>query len=86
MKLHPFQSYCFRYQPAPLQRGALHGADAVVPYLTLEALVKMRRDGIVKSGDVDSLVANYTKAASKGMLKVSPLPHHHPEATYHEPS
>ena len=50
-----------------------YGADAINPYLALEALWRARRDGIIDTelfDDDDAIVAGYRKGVAKGMLKV----------------
>jgi len=49
-----------------------YGADAINPYLALEALWQARRDGILPADfDTDEkIVLGYRKAVAKGMLKV----------------
>ena len=48
-----------------------YGAGAVCPYLTLETLEHMRRQGLFPEGmDAAEAVYNYIKATSKGLLKV----------------
>ncbi|BGP12115.1 glutamate synthase [NADH] [Rhodosporidiobolus nylandii] len=48
-----------------------YGADAVVPYLVLEAMLKLRREGLLK-GDMTEkqVVENYKAATANGILKV----------------
>ena len=48
-----------------------YGAGAVCPYLTLETLEHMRRQGLFPEGmDAAEAVYNYIKATNKGLLKV----------------
>ena len=49
-----------------------YGADAINPYLALEALWQARRDGILppEYDTDDKIVTGYRKAVAKGMLKV----------------
>ena len=50
-----------------------YGADAINPYLALEALWQARLDGILDTelfDDDESIVAGYRKGVAKGMLKV----------------
>ncbi len=48
-----------------------YGAGAVCPYLTLETLEHMRRQGLFPEGmDAAEAAYNYIKATSKGLLKV----------------
>ena len=48
-----------------------YGAGAVCPYLTLETLEYMHRQGVFPEGmDAAEAVYNYTKATNKGLLKV----------------
>jgi glutamate synthase domain-containing protein 2/glutamate synthase domain-containing protein 1/glutamate synthase domain-containing protein 3 len=60
-------------EPREVQHFCLlvgYGAGAVNPYLAFETLGAMIADGILKDTDVDTAIANYVKAASKGILKV----------------
>ena len=50
-----------------------YGADAINPYLALEAIWQARRDGYLPLPEFDSdekIVAHYRKGVAKGMLKV----------------
>jgi len=47
-----------------------YGAGAVNPYLALETIIDMVRDGRIKGVDEDTAVEHYLKAANKGVLKV----------------
>ena len=49
-----------------------YGADAINPYLALEALWQARRDGLLPNrfDDDEKIVAAYRKGVAKGMLKV----------------
>ena len=48
-----------------------YGAGAVCPYLTLETLEQMRRQGLFPEGmDAEEAAYNYIKATTKGLLKV----------------
>ena len=48
-----------------------YGAGAVCPYLTLETLAHMHRQGLFPEGmDAPAAVYNYIKATNKGLLKV----------------
>ena len=50
-----------------------YGADAINPYLALEALWRARQDGLLNSEmhpDDASIVSSYRKGVAKGMLKV----------------
>ena len=48
-----------------------YGAGAVCPYLTLETLEQMRRQGLFPEGmDAAEAAYNYIKATTKGLLKV----------------
>ena len=48
-----------------------YGAGAVCPYLTLETLEQMHRQGVFPEGmDAAEAVYNYIKATNKGLLKV----------------
>ena len=48
-----------------------YGAGAVCPYLTLETLEQMHRQGLFPGGmDAAEAVSNYIKATNKGLLKV----------------
>ena len=49
-----------------------YGADAINPYLALEALWHAQKDGLLgdKYSDEEALVAGYKKGVAKGMLKV----------------
>ena len=60
-------------EPREVQHFCLllgYGAGAVNPYLAYETLAAMVGDGTLKDADADTAVANYIKAASKGILKV----------------
>ncbi|POY76879.1 putative Glutamate synthase (NADH) [Rhodotorula taiwanensis] len=48
-----------------------YGADAVCPYLCYEAMLKLRREGLLK-GDLSSeqIIQNYRHAVDNGILKV----------------
>jgi glutamate synthase (NADPH/NADH) len=48
-----------------------YGADAICPYLAMEAILKLRREGLVKVDltDVD-LIENFRHATNNGILKV----------------
>ncbi|MCX8073456.1 MAG: glutamate synthase large subunit [Candidatus Binatia bacterium] len=47
-----------------------YGAGAVNPYLAIETIIDMVRDGRIKGVDEDTAVEHYLKAANKGVLKV----------------
>jgi glutamate synthase (NADPH/NADH) len=48
-----------------------YGADAICPYLGIESLVKLNREGLVKESiSNDQLVYNYLKASNDGIKKV----------------
>ncbi|KAI9298442.1 glutamate synthase [Neoconidiobolus thromboides FSU 785] len=48
-----------------------YGADAICPYLALEAILKLKRDGLLEEEiDGQVLIKNYKKASSNGILKV----------------
>mmetsp|Transcript_53217 Transcript_53217/g.79483 ORF Transcript_53217/g.79483 Transcript_53217/m.79483 type:complete len:1366 (+) Transcript_53217:107-4204(+) len=52
-----------------------YGCDGVCPYVAYEALCKMNHDGLVEAKAKseftdDEIIANYRKAAAKGLLKV----------------
>ncbi|GIW45796.1 MAG: glutamate synthase, large subunit [Candidatus Binatia bacterium] len=47
-----------------------YGAGAVNPYLAIETIIDMVRDGRIKGVDEDTAVDHYLKAANKGVLKV----------------
>jgi glutamate synthase (NADPH/NADH) len=48
-----------------------YGADAVCPYLMLEIIHKVAREGLAKDGQTaDQLIYNYRKATDNGILKV----------------
>ena len=52
-----------------------YGCDGVCPYVAYEAICKMNNDGLVEATTKreftdDELMANYRKAAAKGLLKV----------------
>ena len=49
-----------------------YGAAAVNPYLALETIDSLRRQGLLSEGDVDEKTAekNYIKAVGKGVLKI----------------
>ncbi|KAJ9062267.1 glutamate synthase [NADH] [Entomophthora muscae] len=47
-----------------------YGADAVCPYLALEAMQKLKREGLAGETDVNTLIENYRTATNNGILKV----------------
>ncbi|MFQ5667849.1 MAG: glutamate synthase large subunit [Candidatus Binatia bacterium] len=47
-----------------------YGAGAVNPYLACETVIDMVAQGLIPGIDADTAVANYLKAANKGVLKV----------------
>jgi glutamate synthase domain-containing protein 2/glutamate synthase domain-containing protein 1/glutamate synthase domain-containing protein 3 len=47
-----------------------YGAGAINPYLAIETVRQLVRDGMVKGVGEDEAVAHYLKAANKGILKV----------------
>lgn len=48
-----------------------YGADAVNPYLALESLIKMNKEGLLKGGLTDQqIIKNYKSSADGGILKV----------------
>ncbi|CAG8526130.1 4615_t:CDS:10 [Ambispora gerdemannii] len=48
-----------------------YGADAVCPYLVMEAILKLKRENAIKSDlSGDKIIANYKKAINNGILKV----------------
>ncbi|KAL1914692.1 uncharacterized protein VTP21DRAFT_8103 [Calcarisporiella thermophila] len=48
-----------------------YGADAICPYLVMEAMLKLHREGAVREGMTpDKLISNYKKACCNGILKV----------------
>src|SRR6185295_5895674 len=47
-----------------------YGAGAINPYLAIETVRQMVRDGILKGVSEDEAVEHYLKAANKGILKV----------------
>ena len=48
-----------------------YGADAICPYLTFEAIMKLKRDAILgEDQSSDKLIRNYTKSCNNGILKV----------------
>jgi glutamate synthase (NADH) len=48
-----------------------YGADAICPYLVLEAILKLKRENAIKDDlPVEQLVYNYKKAINNGILKV----------------
>ena len=48
-----------------------YGADAVCPYLALEAVLKLKRDGLLRQELTDEqIVYNYIKASNDGIKKV----------------
>ncbi|AFR97354.2 glutamate synthase (NADPH/NADH) [Cryptococcus neoformans C23] len=48
-----------------------YGADAICPWLIMEMIYKVGREGLVKeTTSVEKLVANYMKATDEGILKV----------------
>ncbi len=60
-------------EPREVQHFALlvgYGAGAINPYLAIETVEEMVRDGIVKGHSAEESVAHYLKAANKGILKV----------------
>jgi glutamate synthase domain-containing protein 2/glutamate synthase domain-containing protein 1/glutamate synthase domain-containing protein 3 len=60
-------------EPREVQHFALlvgYGAGAINPYLAIETVQELVRDGILKSLTEDEAVAHYLKAANKGILKV----------------
>ena len=60
-------------EPREVQHFSLlvgYGAGAINPYLAIETVKEMVRDGILKNVTEDEAVAHYLKAANKGILKV----------------
>jgi glutamate synthase (NADPH) large chain len=47
-----------------------YGAGAINPYLAIESVRRLVRDGILKGQSEDEAVEHYLKAANKGILKV----------------
>lgn len=48
-----------------------YGADGVCPYLCYEAMLKLRREGLLKAGlTEDQVIDNYKRATDGGILKV----------------
>ncbi|KAG6874273.1 glutamate synthase [NADH] [Termitomyces sp. Mi166 len=48
-----------------------YGADAVCPWLVMETIHKLGRDGLIKNGkSVDQLMENYRHSVDNGILKV----------------
>ncbi|ORX97575.1 glutamate synthase [Basidiobolus meristosporus CBS 931.73] len=48
-----------------------YGADAVCPYLSIEAMLKLRRENVLRDDLTDEkIVFNYRKACNDGILKV----------------
>ncbi|KAI9595450.1 hypothetical protein BDF19DRAFT_385207 [Syncephalis fuscata] len=48
-----------------------YGADAICPYLAIEAMLKLRRENALRDNLPESkVVANYKKASNNGILKV----------------
>ncbi|KAI9618151.1 hypothetical protein H4Q26_012496 [Puccinia striiformis f. sp. tritici PST-130] len=48
-----------------------YGADGICPYLAMEAILKLRREGLVKVDLTDlDLIENYRHATNNGILKV----------------
>ncbi|OBZ85326.1 putative glutamate synthase [NADPH] [Choanephora cucurbitarum] len=48
-----------------------YGADAICPYLAMEAMMKFHREGAIRHEyTVDKLLYNYRKAVNNGILKV----------------
>ncbi|KAJ1657099.1 glutamate synthase [NADH] [Dispira simplex] len=49
-----------------------YGADAICPYLTLESMLKLHREGVLADPTLtpDQLITNYRKACNKGIRKV----------------
>jgi glutamate synthase domain-containing protein 2/glutamate synthase domain-containing protein 1/glutamate synthase domain-containing protein 3 len=47
-----------------------YGAGAVNPYLALETVTRMVREGVIKAASVEEAIAHYLKAVAKGLLKV----------------
>jgi len=46
------------------------GAGAINPYLACESVARLVTEGVLKDVDAETAVANYLKAANKGILKV----------------
>ncbi|KAI8355177.1 hypothetical protein BD560DRAFT_449573 [Blakeslea trispora] len=48
-----------------------YGADAICPYLAMEAMMKFHREGAIRTEyTIDGLLYNYRKAVNNGILKV----------------
>lgn len=49
-----------------------YGADGICPYLAMEAILKLRREGLVKAESLsdEQLIQNYCHASNNGILKV----------------
>ncbi|KAI8826607.1 uncharacterized protein EV422DRAFT_3637 [Fimicolochytrium jonesii] len=48
-----------------------YGADAICPYLALEAMLKLKRDNIIKNDITDAkIIYNFMKASNDGIRKV----------------
>ncbi|KAG9302670.1 hypothetical protein G9A89_007374 [Geosiphon pyriformis] len=48
-----------------------YGADAICPYLVMEAILKLKRENAIKSdASGEKLISNYKKAINNGVLKV----------------
>jgi len=48
-----------------------YGADAINPYLCMEAMLKLEREGLIKGGlTADDVIHNYIHAVDNGILKV----------------
>jgi glutamate synthase domain-containing protein 2/glutamate synthase domain-containing protein 1/glutamate synthase domain-containing protein 3 len=60
-------------EPREVQHFALlvgYGAGAINPFLAIETVKELVRNGFLKGLDADEAVAQYLKAANKGILKV----------------
>ena len=47
-----------------------YGVSAVYPYMALETIRQMQKDGLLPKDDISDLVINYQKAIGNGLLKV----------------
>lgn len=47
-----------------------YGADGICPYLALETMLKIKREGLIEDIDTEVLFKNYRKATNNGILKV----------------
>ncbi|CAJ0831468.1 16438_t:CDS:2 [Entrophospora sp. SA101] len=49
-----------------------YGADAICPYLAMEAVLKLKRENVIKSDlSPEKFISNYKKAMNQGILKVT---------------